>query len=248
MFKIHPLPGKILTPDKVSSLYHWPEKTWIRANMVQSIEANVIDNSGSTDELTNEIDKFIFRTLRQLSDVVLIGAHTAVKNKYQDIKISSENKKLRRKFKLAMKPRLAIISNNLKISQDFFKNWSDLDKPMLFTHERNKNQVQDLSHLSEIIFCGQNKVNLKLVKKNLKQRSFNRILCEGGPTLLNSMFGNNLIDELDLTLQVKLSNSINSFKIAQGPHLKPAVELKPIQVIQHEKTLLLRYLVQGHKL
>jgi len=62
------------------------------------------------------------------------------------------------------------------------------------------------------------------------------------------MFQNNLIDELDLTLQVKLTNSSNPLKLAQGSLLKPAVKLKPIQVIQDEKTLLLRYLVHGHRL
>jgi hypothetical protein len=62
------------------------------------------------------------------------------------------------------------------------------------------------------------------------------------------MFQNNLIDELDLTVQVKLSHLTNPLKIAQGLLLKPAVRLKPIQVIQHEKTLLLRYLVHGHRL
>jgi hypothetical protein len=62
------------------------------------------------------------------------------------------------------------------------------------------------------------------------------------------MFQKNLIDELDLTLQVKLSHASNLRKIVQGPLLEPFVNLSPYQVIQHEKTLLLRYLVQGHRL
>ena len=248
MHRFYPSPKTIVNSQTVSSLYDWPEKVWVKANMVQSLDATVIDSMGTTDDLTNETDKLIFRTLRQLSDVILIGAKTALKNKYEDIKINSTNTLIRKKLKLNPKPRLAIITNRLNLDRNFLKNWKDKEKPIIYTPKVNENVAKDLINLSEIVFCGQTQVNLKYVKKDLIQRSFKRILCEGGPTLLNSMFQNNLIDELDLTLQVKLTNSSNPLKLAQGPLLKPAVKLKPIQVIQHEKTLLLRYLVHGHRL
>lgn len=248
MLRISPQPEKILELSLLPELYPWPEKPWIRANMVQTLDGSVLDSQGSTESITNEIDKYLFRTLRQLSDVVIIGSKTAIANQYQDIKINEQNKELRKKLRLTLKPRLAIISNNLNIDDNFLSNWQDDLPPIIYTHEENQVKVTRFKNLAEFVFCGKNQVNLKAVKKDLLQKSFKRILCEGGPTLLNSMFQNNLIDELDLTLQVKLSNSNDPLKIAQGPILNPAVQLQPIQVIQHEKTLLLRYLIHGHRL
>ena len=248
MLRISPQPEKILDISQLPDLYSWPEKPWIRANMVQSLDGSVLDEYGSTELITNDIDKSIFRTLRQLSDVVVVGSKTVKFNKYQNIKISEQNQNLRKKFKLKPIPRLAIITNQLNLDNNFFTDWQDDLAPIIYTHQENQSKIDNFKNLAEVVFCGKNQVDLKAIKKDLIQKSFKRILCEGGPTLLNSMFQNNLIDELDLTLQVKLSKSSNPLKIAQGPLLKPAVKLKPIQVIQHEKTLLLRYLVQGHRL
>ncbi|MFM1826395.1 MAG: hypothetical protein RLZZ37_1030 [Actinomycetota bacterium] len=248
MLRISPKPEKILDLSLLPDLYSWPEKPWIRANMVQTLDGSVLDSLGSTELITNDIDKSVFRTLRQLSDVVIVGSKTASKNKYQDIKINEQNKEIRRKLKLKPNPRLAIISNNLNFDHNFFTNWQDNLPPLIYTHKENQIQVEKYQNLAEIVLCGQNQVDLKAVKKDLIQKSFKRILCEGGPTLLNSMFQNNLIDELDLTMQIQLSHSIEHLKIAQGPLLKPFIKLKPIHVIQHEKTLLLRYLVDGHRL
>lgn len=248
MLRIIPQPEKILDLSLLPSLYSWPEKPWIRANMVQTLDGSVQDLLGSTELITNDIDKSVFRTLRQLSDVIIVGAKTVKTNKYQDIKISEQNKNLRKKLKLKDIPRLAVISNNLSIEKDFFINWKDNLAPLIYTHKENQSKIGNFKDLAEIVFCGKNQVDLKAVKKDLIQRSFTRILCEGGPTLLNSMFQSNLIDELDLTVQVKLSHLKDPLKIAQGMLLKPVVNLKPIQIIQHEKTLLLRYLVNGHRL
>jgi len=248
MLRISPQPEKILDISQLPDFYSWPEKPWIRANMVQTLDGSVQDALGSTELITNEVDKSLFRTLRQLSDVVIVGSKTALKNKYQDIKINEQNKELRKKLRLSLNPRLAIVSNHLNLESSFFANWQDKLPPLVYTHKENQLAVEKYKNLAEFVYCGNNQVDLKIVKKDLIQKSFKRILCEGGPTLLNSMFQNNIIDELDLTIQVKLSNTIDPLKLAQGPLLKPSFTLKPIQVIQHEKTLLLRYLVHGHRL
>ncbi len=248
MLLIAPKPEKIVDFSQIPGLYSWPEKVWFRANMVQTLDGSIIDSQGKIESITNDVDKIVFRTLRQLSDVIIIGSNTAMKNQYEDIKISESNQEIRKKLKLQLKPRLAIVSNNLNISQDFLKNWKESEQPIIYTHKQNESKVNNLIKDAEIFYCGQREINLRKVKQDLVSRSFKRILCEGGSQLLSSMFKANLIDELDLTLQVKLSQVKNALKITQGHLFNPAIELKPIQVIQHERTLLLRYLVDGHRL
>lgn len=248
MLLITPKPEKIIDFAQISHYYPWPKKVWFRANMVQTLDGSILDSQGKIDLITNEIDKAVFRLLRQLSDVIIVGSNTANTNKYEDIKVSDSNKELRKKLKLQQKPRLAIITNNFNLEKDFFEKWKDINPPIIYTNMQNESRVKNITNYAEIVFCGEKEVNLKNMKKDLINRSFKRILCEGGPNFLSSLFKQNLIDELDLTLQVKLSQVKNALKITSGHSFDPAVELKPLQVIQHENTLLLRYLVQGHRL
>ena len=38
MLRISPQPEKILDISQLSDLYSWPEKPWLRANMVQTLD------------------------------------------------------------------------------------------------------------------------------------------------------------------------------------------------------------------
>ena len=116
MLQLAPLPQKVLDPEKIDLFYPWPEKVWLRANMVQSLDSVIVDQNGTTKNLSGEIDKKVFRTLRQLCDVVIIGSNTAQKSPYQDFKISEKHQIIRKRLRMPEKPRLAIISNNLNIT------------------------------------------------------------------------------------------------------------------------------------
>ena len=247
MLQLAPLPQKVLDPEKIDLFYPWPEKVWLRANMVQSLDSAIVDQNGTTKNLSGEIDKKVFRTLRQLCDVVIIGSNTAQKSPYQDFKISEKHQIIRKRLRMPEKPRLAVISNNLNISKEFFKDWRESNQVLLYTHQNNEPNIKPFIGLAEIVYCGQRQINLKSVKQDLVRRSFKRILCEGGPSLLHSLLKENLVDEIDLTIETKILNTPDSLTLVNGEVFKPFIKLLPHQLIQHEKTLLLRYLVQGHR-
>jgi len=120
MLQISPAPEKVLSDSELLNLYPWPNKPWIRANMVQSLDGGVTDQNQNTVSLSTDSDKQIFRLLRQLSEVILVGSKTAQSAPYLDIKINEQNKELRKKLRLAKKPRLAVVSNNLNFTKEWF--------------------------------------------------------------------------------------------------------------------------------
>jgi riboflavin biosynthesis pyrimidine reductase len=247
MLQISPAPEKVLSDSELLNLYPWPNKPWIRANMVQSLDGSVTDLNKNTISLSTDSDKQIFRLLRQLSEVILVGSRTAQSAPYLDIKINEQNKELRKKLRLTQKPRLAVVSNNLNFTKEWFKSRTDDEQPIIYTSQSSEAGIRPFVGLAEFVFCGQKELDLKSVKQDLVRRSFNRILCEGGPTLLHGLINNNLLDELDLSIVAKFSEGSELTPLLNGSKFRIPVNFKPIHVLQENQTIFMRYVTEGHK-
>ena len=94
MIRISPAPEKVLAESDLLNLYPWPNKPWIRANMVQTLDGGITDQNQETSALSTAADKQIFRHLRQLSDVILIGTKTAQSSPYLDFKIKKNRNQI----------------------------------------------------------------------------------------------------------------------------------------------------------
>jgi riboflavin biosynthesis pyrimidine reductase len=247
MLQISPAPEKVLSDSELRNLYPWPNKPWIRANMVQSLDGGVADQNGKTLSLSTESDKQIFSLLRQLCEVILVGSRTAQSAPYLDIKINEQNKELRKKLRLTKKPRLAVVSNNLNFTKEWFKSRTDEEQPIIYTSQSNDLNIRPFVGLAEFVFCGQKELDLKSVKQDLVRRSFKRILCEGGPTLLHGLINNNLLDELDLSIVAKFSEGSELTSLLNGSKFRIPIHFKPMHVLQDNQIIFMRYLTEGHK-
>ncbi|MFM1985946.1 MAG: hypothetical protein RIS18_163, partial [Actinomycetota bacterium] len=167
MLQVSPAPEKVISDTELKDLYPWPNKPWIRANMVQTLDGGVTDKNQKTLSLTTESDKQIFRFLRQLSEVILVGSKTAQSAPYLNIKISEQNQELRKKLRMTKKPRLAVVSNNLNFSKDWFKSRTDDEQPLIYTSQINEANIRPFVGLAEFVFCGQKELDLKSVKQDL---------------------------------------------------------------------------------
>ena len=65
MLQISPAPEKVLSDSELLNLYPWPNKPWIRANMVQSLDGSVTDQNQNTISLStnSEFSNFTCLTL-----------------------------------------------------------------------------------------------------------------------------------------------------------------------------------------
>lgn len=247
MLLVSPLPEKLISTQDLINLYPWPNKPWIRANMVQSLDGGVTDQNKKTISLSTDSDKQLFRLLRQLSEVILVGSKTAQSAPYLDIKINEQNKEIRKKLRLPKKPRLAVVSNNLNFTKEWFKSRTDEEQPIIYTSQSSESKIRPFVGLAEFVFCGQKELDLKSVKQDLARRSFKRILCEGGPTLLHGLIDNNLLDELDLSIVAKFSEGSELTSLLNGTKFRIPVNFKPVHVLQENQTIFMRYITEGHK-
>ncbi len=64
-------------------LYRPPRSTWLRLNMVATVDGAAAGSDGTSESLTNRADRRILGVIRELADVVLVGAASVRAEGYQ---------------------------------------------------------------------------------------------------------------------------------------------------------------------
>jgi|GEM_PF-1207641 len=187
-----------LTTSDLAELYRPPFRRWVRSNMVLSLDGNFASTRGSSRELSCAADLRVLLLLRALSDVVVVGARTAVGEKYKSLRIREEFAEL-----TEVTPRLCVVSGSLDISadEDFLKN-SD-QRAVIITKRRDDDHWQsNLRKLEEVadVVTAENALSGSFIVDSLRSLGLENILCEGGPSLLNLMTKDSTLDEMAITL------------------------------------------------
>jgi len=60
--------------DSLASTYAWPQRVWVRANLVASVTGQTAGSSGTSRDLTTPEDRKILRLIRQDCDALIVGA------------------------------------------------------------------------------------------------------------------------------------------------------------------------------
>ena len=60
--------------DAVANTYTWPQRLWVRANLVASVSGQTAGASGTSRDLTTAEDRKILRLIRRDCDALVVGA------------------------------------------------------------------------------------------------------------------------------------------------------------------------------
>ena len=175
----------MLERDDLLTAYAVPDRETprVRMNFVSSIDgsATLHDRSGG---LGDEDDQRIMGVLRELADVVLVGAGTVRAEGYSGLD----------------RP-LAVVSSSLDLdagSELFTKAKAPV---MILTHDGVPSARREaLDAVADVISCGSASVDLRRALIALAERGLTQVLCEGGPHLFGDLVSADLVDELCLTL------------------------------------------------
>ena len=115
--------------------------------MVQSLDGGVSSDDVSAD-LGSPADQEIFRTLRSLADVILVGAETARKENYGPPKLSAELQAQRESRGQQPLPEIAVVSTSLALDPKsrLFENGH---RPVVFTCSGNNDVCADDSRTED---------------------------------------------------------------------------------------------------
>ncbi len=201
-------------------LYDYPEHdgTWVRANFITSVDGGAT-SGGSSGTMGGPGDRFVFNLLRELADVIVVGAGTVRVEGYSGAQLSVAQRQQRQARGQSEVPPLAIVTKSGRLDRDMAVFTRTEVPPLVLTcAEAAAPARRLLTDLCEVIDCSGDdpgEVDEAVMLGALAARGMRRSLTEGGPMLLDSLIQRDMLDELCLTIAPYLVGGL-ARRIATG--------------------------------
>jgi riboflavin biosynthesis pyrimidine reductase len=236
-------PGSAVTaiPDAdIEALYYYPERIarpYVRLNYICTANGKV-SVDGRSAGLGALGDKLVFRRLRRLADVVLVGAGTVRAEGYRGTRSSESLRTERRRRGQAEVAPIAVVtaSADLDVGSPFFTD--TLVPPIVLTVSwaPPANVARLAAAGAEVILVGEKNAEVEQILSALASRGLYRILCEGGPILFGDLIAADAVDEVCMTLAPKLGGA---GQVSVGSAALRAMRTE--SVLAQDDLLLIRY-------
>jgi riboflavin biosynthesis pyrimidine reductase len=210
-----------LDESELPVLYGYPEQTatWVRANFIASIDGGATAE-GVTGPLGGPGDRLLFNLLRELADVIVVGAGTVRIEGYSGAQLGVPARQRRQARGQREVPPLAIVTGSGRLDRDMAVFTRTEVAPLVLTCAAAATDARRTLHgLCEVVDCSAGdpgRVDNAAMLAALAERGLRRILTEGGPALLDSFIVSDLLDELCLTIAPFLVGG-TAPRIASGP-------------------------------
>jgi riboflavin biosynthesis pyrimidine reductase len=214
---------------------------WVLANMVGGLDGSAA-MGGRVGELSDDTDRRLFRALRGLADVVLVGAETVRRERYGPVRLPDEATAARRAQGRPDTPPLAVVSRSLTLDlgAPLFTEPDGASRTIVVTCEASPpDRRAAVAEVADVVVAGGERVEAAEALAALAGRGAAVVLCEGGPTLLGELAAADLLDELCLTLSPVLGG--DPLPVAVAPAGAAPTRLRRAHVLAEGDSLYLRY-------
>jgi riboflavin biosynthesis pyrimidine reductase len=201
-------------------LYAYPERdgTFVRANFITSVDGGATAD-GRSGGMGGPGDRHIFNLLRELADVIVVGAGTVRIEGYSGAHLGVAERQGRQARGQGEVPRLAIVTKSGRLDRDMAVFTRTEVPPLVLTCTAATAETsRRLGDLCEVLDCSgadPGQVDEAALLAGLAARGMRRVLSEGGPMLLGAFVQRDLLDELCLTIAPYLVGGL-ARRIATG--------------------------------
>ncbi|SFL08293.1 dihydrofolate reductase family protein [Geodermatophilus ruber] len=235
MRRLHPDPADLDDAGLVEA-YRLPPGRSLRVNFVTSLDG-AISVGGKSAGLGSPGDKRVFRILRALADVVLVGHGTAAAEGYRPMAADAEVGRLRTALGRPATAPIAVVSRRASLSPgDRLAVPSTICVTCESADPARRAALVDAG--VDVLVCGEDDVDLPSAVDRLADRGLGQVLCEGGPALLRSALAAGVVDELDLTLAPAL---VGGEARLLGAALPDVVRPRLVQLLEEDGNLFTRW-------
>jgi 5-amino-6-(5-phosphoribosylamino)uracil reductase len=235
-----PARGGDLDPDALAAHYAYPDgltTPWVRVNFVSSADGAVTVD-GRSGGLGDDADRAVFGLLRELADVVLVGAGTVRAEDYRGARRPTRGR--------TAPPPVAVVTGSADLDPGA-RLFTDTRVPplVLTTADAPADRRQRLAAAGADVVTLADLAPPTLLAE-LGRRGLRRVLCEGGPALHGALIAADAVDELCLTVAPLLVGG-PAGRIATGPEGTTARRMALVGALHEEGSLLLRYRRRGDR-
>jgi riboflavin-specific deaminase-like protein len=222
-----------------------PQRPYVTVNMVASVDgATAVD--GVTEPLSSPGDKAIFFRLRNVADVVLVGAQTVRAEGYGTVKADAAARSERRQRGQQPAAALAIVTASLRLDWSSPLFTAPSAQPFIITtRAADRDRIAAARRRATVVLAGHDTVDLTEAMESLRrEHAVASVLCEGGPTLNHQLATEGLVDELCLTVAPTLLGG-GSKRIFGDQRLPGGTPLALASALTDGGALYLRYSRRG---
>jgi riboflavin biosynthesis pyrimidine reductase len=229
-----------LSYDDLAELYAYPvERTWLRSNFVTSLDGAAQGPDLRSGTLSSRADKRVFGLLRTLADVIIVGASTTRAEGYLPVTAGEMRTAIRRRLGLAPLPTIAVVSRSLRLDPGLLSG-GDAATVVITTEAAPAGLREEIAASSRLIVAGEADVDLDLAVDALAASGFQRMLCEGGPSLMRSLVAAGRVDEICLTVSPVVVGG-NVLRMTSGDAIEPPADYRLRHLLEDDSQLFYRY-------
>ncbi|GAA3585218.1 bifunctional diaminohydroxyphosphoribosylaminopyrimidine deaminase/5-amino-6-(5-phosphoribosylamino)uracil reductase [Klugiella xanthotipulae] len=176
----------LLTDHDLRALYRPPAADWIRSNLVQTINGSTIGSDGTSNTLSTPLDRTILGIIRDHADAVLVGAQTVRAEGYH----------------LPSSGELLIVTSTGNLGKTTMDTLTGSGRVWLLaplSHEKTVRRAVPTDTPLAVWNDRNGTQPGREIIATCRQLGYRSIVCEGGLTLLNTLVGAAMLDELCLT-------------------------------------------------
>jgi riboflavin biosynthesis pyrimidine reductase len=191
-------------------------RPWVIVDMIASIDGATAV-AGRSGGLGGPADKAVFRALRAVPDVVLVGAATARIENYGAVRLDDEVRARRVERGQTPVPRLALVTGRMDLDHEA-PMFTEADTPplVLTTEAACAQHAPRFEGRAELVIAGGDSVDLARAMAALAARGVQTLLVEGGPSLNGQFVAAGLVDEWCQSMAPLLVAG-DSARVAHGP-------------------------------
>ena len=225
-------------------------RPYIHVNVAMTVDGKIDATTRKGATISSITDKLRVDQLRASSDAVLIGGRTLIN---EDPKLTVKSAKLRHQRSNEGREenpaKVGIVSvADLKLNGNFLT--AGPARSLIFTTKRtSSDQIARLEKAGAQVFVqGDGVVNLTHVMRSLFQQGLQKVLVEGGGTLIAELFRLDMVDELTAYIAPRIFGGASAPTLVDGPGFSPeqspVLQLESVEKIDAEGGVLIHYIVK----
>lgn len=175
-----------------------PTRPHVRANMVGTLDGGGVGPDGRSASISSPADRRLFRVLRALADVVLVGAGTVRVEGYRELPVADHLRDARAALGRAPGIALAVVTRRGEVPADVRPGGAP---PFVVTGPDGQDAAARAVGADRVLAVPlrDGELDLAAALAALDAQGLRHVLTEGGPSLLGDLLDAGLVDELCLT-------------------------------------------------
>lgn len=214
---------------------------WVTGHMVAGLDGTAAVG-GRVGSLSTSADQALFRRMRQIADIVLVGAETVRREGYGPVRLSDEAQTWRREAGKSPIPPLAVVSRSLDFDWSapvFTEAPDDARTHVISCAAADQGRLAEARKHATVVLAGDDRVEPASALQALADLGHGVVLCEGGPHWLGELVAADRLDELCLSISPMMGGDPLPVAVTPPGAGLARFDLRGTMIEDH--TLFLRY-------